>query len=207
MRSEHLPMNYTSLLASAKIHYSAPANVQTQTTSPSTVNIYNTNNTMITVTKGAILQGWRENNIYHIPLVDMVRNNNTNTVVINRPPTKFLTKRLPPAEATFNVYKLKTQSELVRYHHAPAGFPTKPTWLAAIKNKQYASWLGLTAKGVQRHFPDSEETHKGHGRKTPSGLRSNKPKVAIAMDNDNDFNFNRQMNDKSRKRRPSSSML
>jgi hypothetical protein len=64
--------------------------------------------------------------------------------------------------------------------------------LAAIKNKQYASWPGLTAEGVRRHFPDSEETHKGHGRKTPSGLRSTKPKVAIAMDNDDDFDFNRQ---------------
>ena len=121
----------------------------------------------------------------------MVRNNNTNTVVINCPPTKFLPKRPPPAEAIFNVYKLKTQPELVRYHHASAGFPTKPTWLATIKNKQYASWPGLTAKGVQCHFPDSEETHKGHGRKTPSGLRSTKPKVAIAMDNDNDFDFNK----------------
>jgi hypothetical protein len=39
-----------------------------------TVNIYNANNTMITVTKGAILQGWHDNNIYRIPLVDMVRN-------------------------------------------------------------------------------------------------------------------------------------
>ncbi len=114
-----------------------------------TVNIYDANNTMISVSKGAILQGWRNNDIYRIPqLVDMVRNNNTDTVVINRPPTEFQPKRPPPAEVIFNVYKLKTQPELVRYHHASAGFPTKPTWLAAIKNKQYASWPGLTAEGV-----------------------------------------------------------
>ncbi len=25
------------------------------------------------------------------------------------------------------------QPELIRYHHAAAGFPTKPTWIAAIK--------------------------------------------------------------------------
>ncbi len=156
-----------------------------------TINIYNANNTMITVTKGAILRGWHDNDIYRIPLVDMVRNNNTNMVVMNHHPTKFLPERPPPAEAIFNVYELKTQPELVRYHHASAGFPTQPTWLAAIKNKQYASWQGLTAKGVRHHFPDFEETHKGHGRKTPSGLRSTKPKVAIAMDNDNDFDFNK----------------
>ncbi len=110
-------------------------------------------------------------------------------MVINRPPTEFLPKRPPPAETIFNIYKLKTQPELVRYHHASAGFPTKPTWSAAIKNKQYTSWPGLTAEGVRRHFPHSEKTHKGHGRKTPSGLRSTK---LIAMDNDDDFDFNRQ---------------
>jgi hypothetical protein len=122
----------------------------------------------------------------------MVRNNSTDTVVVNRPPTKFLPERPPPTEAIFNAYELKTQPELVRYHHASAGFPTKPTRLAAIKNKHYASWPGLTAEGVRCHFPDSEETHKGHGRKTPSGLRSTKPhKVAITMDDDDNFNFNK----------------
>ena len=71
---------------------------------------------------------------------------------------------------------MKTQPELVWYHHAAAGFPTKPTFLAAIKNKQFPSWPGLTVDAVRKHFPESEETHKGHGRKIPSGLRSKKPK-------------------------------
>jgi hypothetical protein len=65
------------------------------------------------------------------------------------------------------------------------GFPTKPTWLAAIKNKQFASWPGLTLNATWRHFPDSEETHKGHGRKTPSGLRSTKTKQGPLLDNSN----------------------
>jgi hypothetical protein len=72
------------------------------------------------------------------------------------------------------VYELKTQPELVRYYHAAAGFPTKPSWLKAIKNKQYASWPGLTWEAVNKNFSESEETLKGHGRKTRSGLRSTK---------------------------------
>jgi hypothetical protein len=72
------------------------------------------------------------------------------------------------------VYELKTQPELVRYYHATAGFPTKPSWLKAIKNKQYASWPGLTWEAVNKNFPESEETLKGHGRKTRSRLRSTK---------------------------------
>ena len=72
------------------------------------------------------------------------------------------------------MYELKTQSELVRYYHAAASFPTKPLWLKAIKNRQYAWWTGLTWEAVNKHFPESEETLKGHGQKTRSGLRSTK---------------------------------
>jgi hypothetical protein len=56
------------------------------------VNVYNANNTVITVTKKAILRGWqdKDNKLWHIPLVDMVQNQNNNTIIINRPPTKFL---------------------------------------------------------------------------------------------------------------------
>ena len=157
-----------------------------------TVNIYDANDTVISVTKGAILRGWRDPaiNLWRIPLVDMVRNNTTDTVIVNRPPTEFLPARPPPSDAIHNVYELKTQPELVRYHHATAGFPTKPTWLAAIKNKQFAAWPGLSLDAVRKHFPDSEETHKGHGRRTPSGLRSTKPTTPAPLNVDDEvFGF------------------
>ena len=147
------------------------------------LNIYDANKTQVTVTRGAILRGWRcpDSNLWRIPLVPQVVNNNTDTVLCDRPPTEFLKQRPPPAEAVHNVYELKTQPELVRYHHAAAGFPTKPTWLKAIRNKQFASWPGLTVDAVSKHFPESEETHKGHGRKTRSGLRSTR-RTAVEED-------------------------
>ena len=80
----------------------------------------------------------------------------------------------PPTEAIFNVFELKKQPEIVRYYHAAAGFPNKPTWIKAINNKQYASWPGLTSEIVQKCYPESEETLKGHARKFKSGLRSTK---------------------------------
>ena len=104
----------------------------------------------------------------------MVRNSNTNTVIVSKPPSDFLPTQPLPSDAIHNVYELKTQPELVRYYHAAVGFPTKSTWLKAIKNRHFASWPGLTADAATRHFPDSEETSKGHGRKAPSGLRSTK---------------------------------
>jgi hypothetical protein len=58
------------------------------------VNIYDTNDTMFTISIGAILLGFRDSvlTIYQIPLVDMVRNNNNDTIV-NHPPTEFLPDR------------------------------------------------------------------------------------------------------------------
>ncbi len=110
------------------------------------VNIYDANDTIFTVSKGAILCGFCNLvlNFYQIPLVDMVRNNNTDTIIDNRPPTEFLPDQPPPNEAVHNICELKTQPELVWYHHTSKGFPTKPTWLAAIKNKHFTSWLKLT---------------------------------------------------------------
>jgi hypothetical protein len=140
------------------------------------VNIYDANNTTITVTRGAMLCGFKcpMTGMRRILLTDLVRNNNTDTVIINCPPSEFLPARPPPANAIQNVYELKTQPELMQYYHAAAGFPTKPTLLKAIKNMQFASWPGLTADGVNHHYPDSKETPKGQDRKAPSGLRSTK---------------------------------
>jgi hypothetical protein len=120
----------------------------------------------------------------------MFRNNNTETVIVNQPPTEFLPERPPPIDAIHNVYELKTQPELVRYYHAAAGFPTKPTWIKAIKNNQYALWPGLTADVVARHYPDSKETPKGHGRKAPSGQRSTKITTLALDDSDDVFGIN-----------------
>jgi len=77
-------------------------------------------------------------------------NNNTEMVIVDKPPTEFLPAWPPPTEAIFNVYEIKTLLELVRYFHAAAGFPMKPTWLKAIKKGFYTSWPGLTDTIVQK---------------------------------------------------------
>jgi hypothetical protein len=161
-----------------------------------TVNVYNANDTVITVTKEAILRGWwdKDNKLWRIPFVDMVQNQNTDTIIVNWPPTEFLPNQPPPEEAIHNIFELKTTPKLVRYHHASAGFSTKPQWIGAIKNKQYASWPGLSVDAARRHFPELDETHKCHGRKTPSGLRSTKPKEDQTIDSNDAFQFNEANN-------------
>jgi hypothetical protein len=96
----------------------------------------------------------------------------TKTVLCNCLPTEFRPKQTPPTKAIANVYKLKTQPEIVCYYHAAVGFPTKPTWVMTVKNRQFPLWPGLTAKAVTKHFPELEETTKGHGCKIQSKPRS-----------------------------------
>ena len=68
-------------------------------------------------------------------------------------------------EAAANVYSLPSISQVIKYHHAAAGFPTKDTWVKAIKAGYYVSWPGLTAEAASKHFPEAEETQKGHMKK------------------------------------------
>ncbi len=126
------------------------------------VNIYEAHNTTSKVSWAAILQGWFDKtaNLWRIPLIPVILNSNTDTVLINKPPTEFLPDCPPAIEAIHNVYKLKTQPELVWYLHACMGFPTEPSWIEAIKNRQYASWPGLTIKAMAKYFPESKETMK-----------------------------------------------
>jgi hypothetical protein len=42
-------------------------------------------------------------------------------------------------------------------------------------------WTGLTVDAFKRHYPDSKETPKGHGRNTPSRLQSTK-KTTLTLD-------------------------
>ena len=125
------------------------------------VKIYDANNTQVTTTRGAVLKGWKcKDGLYRIPLVPKVKNVNTDTILCNKPPTELLSHRPPPKNAINNVYELRTQRELVRYYHAAAGFPTKLTWLAAIKNMHYASWPGLSEDAVRRIFLSQRKRKK-----------------------------------------------
>ena len=49
----------------------------------------------------------------------------------------FKNDRPYPAEAINNVYDLPSIKPAIRYLHGAAGFPTKVTWLKAIRNGSY----------------------------------------------------------------------
>jgi hypothetical protein len=76
-----------------------------------------------------------------------------------------------------NVYDLPSTETAIRFMHAAAGFPVKATWVAAIKNGQFATWPNLPAELAEKYFPESTATQKGHRKKQRQNVRSTKVKV------------------------------
>ena len=74
------------------------------------------------------------------------------------------------------MYELPSTNQIIRYLHACAGFPTKTTWIKAIRAGNFATWPHLTLKAVQKHFPESDETQQGHMRNIKQAIRSTKMK-------------------------------
>ncbi len=58
------------------------------------------------------------------------------------------------------------------YYHASAGFPPKETFLDAVHAGNYATWPGLTTQLINKQFPDSNETQKGHIKGQHHGIQS-----------------------------------
>ena len=89
------------------------------------------------------------------------------------------------SEETKNEYSLPSIPQTITYLHAAAGFPVKETWLNAIKAGNLISWSSLTTTAVQKHFPDSNETQKGHMKKQCKGVRSTKLKENTQPEDEN----------------------
>ena len=75
-------------------------------------------------------------------------------------------------EEIANVYNLPSIVQMIKYHHASAGYPVEDTWIKAINAGNYTTWPGLTAEAVRKHFPESDETQKGHMKRQRQGVRS-----------------------------------
>ena len=58
--------------------------------------------------------------------------------------------------------------------HATAGYPTKATWINAIRAGNYAKWPSFSIKAVNNHFPKSEKTQKGHMKGQRQRVKSTK---------------------------------
>ncbi len=80
-----------------------------------------------------------------------------------------------------NVYKLPLTKEVVQFQYAALGFPTKAMLLTTIRHKNLVTFPGMTSKNINKFFPESNETQKGHMKQMKQGVRSTKVTDEDAM--------------------------
>jgi hypothetical protein len=74
------------------------------------------------------------------------------------------------------------QKDLINYLHAACFSPVKSTWIKAIKNGNFSSWLGLNEQNVEKYLSKSTSTAKVHLNKQRQNTRTTKIKDAETID-------------------------
>jgi hypothetical protein len=136
------------------------------------VNVFHTNYVDISSIAPPALQGWQDNRgLWMVPVTDE---------------TTF-SQNIDVAETAMSVYDLPNTKEVVRFLHAALGTPLRATLLTAAQHGNLITFPGMTPENISRHFPESDETQKGHMKQTKQGVRSTK-----IVDEDAILGFNQQ---------------
>ena len=126
---------------------------------PDGVDVYRANNVAVSSMAPPALQGWRDGRgLWMVPIVD------------DTP----ISPGLDVAETATSVYELPSTKEVVRFLHAALGHPVMATLLTAAQHGNLVTFPGMTPQNISRHFPESDETQKGHMKQTKQGVRSTK---------------------------------
>jgi hypothetical protein len=75
-----------------------------------------------------------------------------------------------------SIYDLPSTEQTIKWLHAVCGYPVKLTWLKAIKAGNYNVWPMLTECNVNKYYPETSETPKGHMNQMRKNVRSTKAK-------------------------------
>jgi hypothetical protein len=79
------------------------------------------------------------------------------------------------------IFNLPNNRQSLLYHHALAGFPPKEAFLAVVWAGNYATWPGLTTYLISKHFPNLDNTQKGHMKGQQKGIRLTKVRAPVAI--------------------------
>jgi hypothetical protein len=92
------------------------------------------------------------------------------------PETTISNQEVPTAPLkTLNViFDLPSAHETFLWYHTSTGFPTKETFIDAIRKGNHATWPKLTITLTNCYFPDLDETIKGHLKGQRQGICSTK---------------------------------
>jgi hypothetical protein len=93
-----------------------------------------------------------------------------------RRPSKQARQALRQANS---VYNLPYTKQAIKWLHTVCGYSVKLTWLKAIKVGNYVGWPMLTECNVQKYYPETIKTAKGHLNQTRKNERSTKVEATL----------------------------
>ena len=132
------------------------------------VTVYNEKEVLITCKGTRILIRTRDSRSrYRIPLVQQQ---------VQWQPRRPSQKARVELRQANSVYDLPSTWQAIKCMHAVYGYPVKSTWLKAIQSGNFVGWSLLKTKNVQKYYPESTETPKGHMNQTRKNVRSTKTK-------------------------------
>jgi hypothetical protein len=79
-----------------------------------------------------------------------------------------------PPETLNVIFDLPSARKTFLWYHTSTGFLTKETFVDSVCKGNYATWPKLTLTLINRYFPDSDKTIKGHLKGQRQGIRSTK---------------------------------
>ena len=143
------------------------------------VTVYDRNDVRLRV---LVLRGWRDEktDLWRIPLTANAGPENCDDS------NSTFVQRRELQEAAHHIFELPSIERSIRYLHAALGFPTKATWLKAIRLGNFVGWPLVTVENVSAHYPETDETPKGHMNAQRQGVRSTKPKASADFETASD---------------------
>jgi len=119
------------------------------------VMVHKEQDVLITTCKGEpMLIGIRDDKgQYHIPLVQQRG---------HWQPQKPSKKARHALRQANSVYDLPSIKQAIKWMHAVRGYPVKTTWSKAAKAGNFVGWPLLTEKNINKYYPETDETPKGH---------------------------------------------
>ena len=76
-----------------------------------------------------------------------------------------------------SVYNLPSTEQAIKWMYVVCGYPVNSKWLKAMQAGNYMGWPLLTVQNVQKYYPKTTETPKGHMNQTRKNICSMKPKL------------------------------
>ncbi len=111
------------------------------------------------------------------PVLESERCKHTGMWKLNLDPeTTISNQEVPtaPPETLNVIFDLPSAAKTFLWYHASTGFPTKETFVDAIRKGNYATWPRMTVTLINCYFPDLDKTIKGHLKGQCQGIRSTK---------------------------------